>query len=358
MTTTLARTDYETLLERVRRALAEGRARAKVALEREEVRTWWEAARIVNEHLRADGRAGYGEKVVSKLAADLDITEVYLYDVLRFQKVFPILNPGLELTLSHYRALAKIENRKERDSLLQKTVRRKLNVPELRSEILSRKLLAPSSLELEGGEKTPEALRPLPPLKPRRGRFFTYRIVKPRDLHGNADFYSIDLGLQNRHDLKLTGIKNPKEGEVIEAVRIEENPRGDRYRFKRVEVEGWPASRLLYTYKATVSKVIDDDTQWYNIDFGFRFWAERKLRLRGVDAAEIGKGKEASDFVRRTLARVPFVVIKVSGRDKFGRPLTDLFYLEGTDEREKVLREGIFLNQELLDLGLARRMNA
>jgi len=105
-----------------------------------------------------------------------------------------------------------------------------------------------------------------------------------------------------------------------------------------------------------VTEVIDDDTLWADNDLGFRFGHERKLRFRGIDAAEIGKGKPASDYVKRTLAQVPFVVLTVTGRDKFGRPLIDVFYLKGTDDREKVRREGIYLNQELLDLGLARRV--
>lgn len=361
MPTTLARTNYETLLEQVQNVLAGGRARAKAALEQEEVRTWWEAARIVNQHLRVhDGRAGYGEKVVPKLAGDLGITEAYLYDILRFQKAFPILNSSLELTLSHYRVLSKIENAKERNLLHRKTVREELSVPELTGEIRARKLLAGRTLEVH--PSSTRGAKPLPPLQPRRGKFFTYQVIRPRDLHAQPEFYSIDVGFMNRKDLKLSGIKNPKEGEVIEAIRTEENDRGDRYRFKRVEKpkEGQApfrkASELLYTYKATVVRVIDDDTLWAHVDLGFRFWTTRKLRFRGIDAAEIGKGKQASDFVKRTLARVPFVVIKVSGRDKFGRPLIDLFYLEETEDREKVLREGKFLNQELLDLGLARRV--
>lgn len=366
MTTAVVPANYPALLSRVRQALAQGRARAKAALEREEVRTWWEAARIVNHHLRIhDGRAGYGERIVSDLASDLRITKVYLYDILRFQRAFSIVNSSLQLTLSHYRLLSKIENVKERKHLHQKAVRDGLSVPELLDEIRARKSLASMHLKLEGGTDggmhVRQALSSKPsPLQPKRGRFYTYQIVRPRDLHKRLDFYSVDLGFWNRIDLKLGGIKEPKEGEIIEAIRTEESARGDRYQFKRIKKEPGPLrnKELLYTYKATVKKVIDDDTLWADIDLGFRFWTERKLRLRGIDAAEIEKGKAASDFVKRTLARVPFVVVKLSGRDKFDRYLTDLFYLEGTEDREKVLREGKFLNQELLDLGLARRVNA
>ena len=360
-TTTLARTNYETLLNRVRKVLAEGRARAKRALEHEEVRTWWEAAQIINKDLRAhDGRAAYGKQVVPKLAADLGVSKEYLYDILRFQRTFPIVDSSPQLTLTHYRILSSIENSKGRARLYRKAVRDKLSAPELLNEIRSQKLLGSEDLKLDDAGDKAERVKPhlTSPLAPRRGEFFTYRIVKPRDLHPTPEFFSIDLGFMNRIDLKLGRIKEPKEGEIIQAIRTEENNQGDRYKFKRVEIESGRPEELLYTYKATVKKVIDDDTLWTDIDLGFHFWTERKLRLRGIDAAEIEKGKAASDFVKRTLARVSFVVIKLSGRDKFDRALTDLFYLEGTEEREKVLREGKFLNQELLDLGLAKRVNA
>jgi endonuclease YncB( thermonuclease family) len=361
MTMTLVRTSYVELLEEVRKVLAEGRARARRALEHEEIRTWWEAARVINETLRRHGgRAAYGKKTVKKLALDLGITEQYLYDVLRFQQHFKILNSSLKLTLTHYRIMARLEDPRERYQLYLKVRRENLSIPGLVEEIRKRKLLSGPELELSPSpSESKRGLTPFGVLKPRRGRFYTYRIVKPRDLHEGPDFYSVDLGFGNRIDLRLSGIPSPKEGDVIEAVRTLKNKMGDRYRFKRAELASGGPRRLkdlLYTYKATVRDVLDDDTLWADIDLGFRVWTEQKLRLRGIDAAELEKGKPASDFVKRTLARVPFVVLTISGRDKFGRPLADLFYLEGTEDREKILREGTYLSQELLDRGLARRV--
>lgn len=359
-TATLVRSSYPALLQEVRKVLAQGRARAKRALEQEEVRTWWEAARIVNEHLRFhDGRAAYGEKVIAHLANDLSVTEVYLYDILRFQRAFPILNSSLELTLSHYRILAKIDNPKERKLLYWKAVRDGLTVPALLGQIRARKLIALPDLRLAASAEDTDRgagkwgmTQKSRPLIPRRGKFYTYRMVKPRDLHERFPFYAVDLGFGNRLDLKLVGIKNPKEGEVIEAIRTRESPEGDRYRFKRSSF----GKETLYTYKATVKEVVDDDTLWADVDQGFRFWSLKKFRFRGIDAAEIGKGKQASDFVKQTLTQVPFIVLTATGRDKFGRPLADVFYLKGTEDQEKVLREGIYLNQELLDRSLAQRV--
>ena len=49
-----------------------------------------------------------------------------------------------------------------------------------------------------------------------------------------------------------------------------------------------------------------------------------------------------------------FVVICTDSRDKYGRYLTDLFYLPGATHPADVLRDGLFLNLELIDRGLAR----
>lgn len=48
-----------------------------------------------------------------------------------------------------------------------------------------------------------------------------------------------------------------------------------------------------------------------------------------------------------------FLIIKTHGSDKYDRYLVDVFYLKGEATEEKVLEEGIFLNNELLDEGFA-----
>ena len=51
------------------------------------------------------------------------------------------------------------------------------------------------------------------------------------------------------------------------------------------------------------------------------------------------------------------VVLKSHGRDKYDRYLMDLFYLRDEDDPLAVLDKGIFLNQRLLDEGLAQRLD-
>ena len=115
--------------------------------------------------------------------------------------------------------------------------------------------------------------------------------------------------------------------------------------------------KRLYTYRATVEEVVDGDTLWVGIDCGFGVWVRQKLRLRGIDTPELpgAAGRRAKAFVEKALGQVPFVVVTTTRPDKYDRYLSDLFHLPGATDPEKVLSEGRFLNQQLLDEGLAVR---
>jgi len=78
--------------------------------------------------------------------------------------------------------------------------------------------------------------------------------------------------------------------------------------------------------------------------------------LRGIDTPELStkKGRQAKEFVEAALSKVPFIIIKSASLDKYGRPLSDIFYLENENNPQVVLGKGIFLNEQLLDAGLAR----
>ena len=79
------------------------------------------------------------------------------------------------------------------------------------------------------------------------------------------------------------------------------------------------------------------------------------MSMRGIDAPEAGtrRGQTALGFLKRTLDAVEFIVIKTYGSDKYDRYLADIFYLAGESDPNVVARDGIFLNQEMLDQGLA-----
>ena len=181
-------------------------------------------------------------------------------------------------------------------------------------------------------------------LEPRRGRLYTYRVLPPSDEAGML----IDMGF------KLTYKPTSAEAQAIGTATVVTTTRQDRrgYAFQAVE----DASSRFYTFCARIEKVIDGDTLWVWIDYGFRVGGRRKLRLRGIDTPEMSTraGVHAREAVVDWLADVPFIVLSTSQTDKYDRYVADVFYLAGEVTPEVVLQEGVYLNQRLLDEGLAK----
>lgn len=146
---------------------------------------------------------------------------------------------------------------------------------------------------------------------------------------------------------------------------------------RKVEV----AKDEMFTYKAAVEKVIDGDTLLVSLDFGCPMSVSWKLRLRGIDCPEIDteEGKRAKRFVESRLKGCDFIIVKTykDRTDKFDRYLADVFYAPQLPQSREaastprapggragvtsdfsdpaiVVREGTYLNQELLNERLAR----
>jgi endonuclease YncB( thermonuclease family) len=114
-------------------------------------------------------------------------------------------------------------------------------------------------------------------------------------------------------------------------------------------------TEATYIYKAKVDRVVDGDTLLLQIDLGFQVLKEQRVRLAGIDAPSLDEpnGKEAAKFVRAKLAKVDFVMIKTSKIDLYGRYVGYVFYSFNELNKDKVFTKGTFLNQELVDEGLA-----
>ena len=132
--------------------------------------------------------------------------------------------------------------------------------------------------------------------------------------------------------------KGFREGSLIESVK-DEKGEYSIHATKRTEKD-------LYTYKASVERVVDGDTIIAKIDLGFGNQCREYLRFRGIDAPEMetAEGKKAREYVVKELAKVDHVILTSTKADKYGRYLADIFY---GPEDEK------FLNQKLLDDGMA-----
>ena len=72
--------DYTVLRQEILQIISAGKDRARAAVEREKVRTYWEIGRVLHGHfLNHKGRAEFGQRVVGQLALDPGLTERILY---------------------------------------------------------------------------------------------------------------------------------------------------------------------------------------------------------------------------------------------------------------------------------------
>jgi endonuclease YncB( thermonuclease family) len=117
---------------------------------------------------------------------------------------------------------------------------------------------------------------------------------------------------------------------------------------------------MSYTYAATIDRVIDGDTLLALIEVGFGIIVRDRLRLRGINAPETGTpaGDRAKKFMEKLLPAGATVVIKSHKwkTDAHGRFVADVFCKEGVEDARDILKDGAYLNQELLDSGHAVRM--
>ena len=330
---------YAQLRERVRRTLAEGRERAEQAVKTELAKTYWQVGRQIDQHIweakkDESERAAYGEETIKKLARDLNHNKTFLYHALEFARAYPIFPAPGKLQWSHYRSLI---------SLGDKELQKALEVKAEKSGWASRTLeaavqKAKKNLPKKAKKGSARKQKPKPvKLVLRRGKLQTYQILEAGgSTHLDLGF-SVALGVP----AELSG--GLKAGEIVEAKS-----------FSEIKKPAGATAADLYTYWAVVDKLIDADTFWVWIELGFGVRVRQKLRLRGIDAPELGtkKGEAARKFVEGELKPFPRILIGTTKPDKYDRYLSDIFLTHDSKE------EGIFLNQLLLDTGHARLKNS
>jgi len=181
----------------------------------------------------------------------------------------------------------------------------------------------------------------------RRGRLYTYRVLEA-DVGG--DSVKLDLGFNVRRSVPVEGEVSVGEGELVESFK---DAHGS-YSFK----SSGASSGDQYTYAAAVEKVVDGDTLWVVAELGFDVEARCKLRLHALNTPELDtqKGRDAKKYVEQKLTGCSFIVIRTFGTDKYARYLADVYTQPGEKNKQKVAREGKFLNQMLIDEGHAVRV--
>jgi micrococcal nuclease len=109
----------------------------------------------------------------------------------------------------------------------------------------------------------------------------------------------------------------------------------------------------LYTYLATVERVVDGDTAELTIDLGFKVMWKANCRFHGINTPELtskdeierAKAQESRVAVSQFLKPKDQVKVVSKKLDKYGRPVVDVYCGENFV---------VHLNQWLLDQGLAK----
>jgi len=313
---------YQALLKNIHSVVHE----SKHSIERTAVSMYWTIGKGLETYLEANGRTLRGGiSIYDQLSKDLKIDSKTLYESGRFYRVYPKIDEKLGLSWSHYRKLSHIKEDAERKRWERRIINENLSVNKL---LMLR----------QKPQKTQTKSKTSLPVK--RGKLYHYRVVKIRN-----EFF-IDCGFNNYIYPKRAGSK-------LSNTRIYRSVKESGYDLRLSKA----VKEEVYTYVVYVQRVIDADTILVNIDCGFGIFHKENLRLRGINAPELKEiaGKRAANTVKNCLSKCSFVIVKTYKEDKYGRRLADVFF---SDKRRKstpdeVVLEGVFLNQKLLDEGLA-----
>ncbi|MBF0385070.1 MAG: thermonuclease family protein [Candidatus Omnitrophica bacterium] len=287
---------------------------------------WETGRRIVEEEQSGAMRAHYGARLIPALSEALSqkygpgFSENTLRKMRQFYIMQPIQPISAELDWSDYVELLPVKDEATRRRLQGRIRKEGLSAFQIRQ--LVRKVL-PRRKKL--------LFSPLPPLK------------RPCDLRLNTFAKSpLRVNLEEGEALIDCGffVSWPVQKEELAGLTIVDEP--------------------SYTYAARIERVIDGDTLLALIQVGFKIIVRDKLRLRGVDTPELGtpEGEKAKKFVEKLLPVGSTVVIKSHKcqADIYGRFVADVFYRKGIEDSAEILKDAVYLNQQLLDEGLAARM--
>ena len=112
-------------------------------------------------------------------------------------------------------------------------------------------------------------------------------------------------------------------------------------------------TEFLYHYKIKVTKIVDGDTIYGDVDLGFNIGVKKmEFRLAEVNTPETrGENRTAGlvskKFVEDTLLNKEVCILtKKDSKEKYGRYLAWVYYLEND-------KDWVCLNNKLIELNLA-----
>ncbi len=288
------------------------------------VEAYWQIGkRIVEQEQQGETSAIYGEHLIVRLSKDLSETlgsgfsKRNLYNMRRFYLAHEeILQATAKLTWTQHVELLPIKKSTERRKLERLIVTKKLSQKQIRQAVQ----------ELKQSNSKSSVIPPvlIPSLECIRAALHIYALVDKTKAQCPRGMVVLDCGFNIWRKV----------------------PRDQVQRL----------GKASYTYPALVESVIDGDTIWAIIDCGFDTLVREKLRFHRIDTPELGtpQGEKARRYVRRALKASSHIVVCTHSYDKYARYLADIFYLPGVSSYERICSDGLYLNQELLDKGLAQ----
>jgi micrococcal nuclease len=108
---------------------------------------------------------------------------------------------------------------------------------------------------------------------------------------------------------------------------------------------------MIYEYRAKVSRIVDGDTVWLDVDLGFNVRVKQEFRLEGINTPEVvGAQKIAGLAAKAELERLLQNNIRVvsTKTEKYGRYLATLYVTPEPGGQE------INVNEHLIAHGFAK----
>ena len=100
---------------------------------------------------------------------------------------------------------------------------------------------------------------------------------------------------------------------------------------------------MLYTYRATVTNIVDGDTADFRIDCGFKVYHDLRVRFLGINAPEkrTQEGKDAKVWLEAQIPVGTQVILetKKDEKEKYGRYLATV-YLGELDINQELVKSG------------------
>ena len=340
---------YNDLIARIKASLSKGLLTAQKMLEYQRLKTYWEIGRDITKIVvHAKGELRLSQGLYGQISRDingqlgLDLSADTIGRAVQFNKNYPVFPKGTTLTFTHYIALQRIKDSNIRARLEAKAINTDMNSFQIKDAV-----------DIINSQDGPGG-KPAKPLVCERGQPYVYCARQDRDINGNKCF-RIDCGFKINIPL-ATGILNQRKAPMTMTKKnrtVRTVKRGGKYDIVLFR-DGY---QKLYTYLAKVLKVIDGDTIDARIDVGFEIRLDDRLRLKGINAPELSApaGRRTKEFLVKYFSKCPNIIIRTTKSEMYGRWLSDVFALPGCADPYKIALEGEYVNQLLLDKGLAEK---